>query len=92
MKYILRVLALCLLLAIPACALAADNVSCYWQLEAIEVGNSVSNAYGPALAETDAAAVQQSDPAAMTTPSSPAACFASTRPSRSVSAGIATPV
>ena len=36
MKNILRVLALCLLLALPACALASGAVSCYWQLEACE--------------------------------------------------------
>ena len=37
MKHILRVLALCLLLALPACALASGLTSCYWQLEAVEV-------------------------------------------------------
>ena len=66
MKNILRVLALCLLLAVPAFALAAGEVSCYWQLEAIEVSNSVSDAYGPAAAQTDAQSLTQSDPAAMT--------------------------
>ena len=39
MKHILRVLALCLLLALPACALASGLTSCYWQLEAVEVEN-----------------------------------------------------
>ena len=42
MKNILRVLALCLLLAIPALSLAAGEVSCYWQLEAIEVEHALS--------------------------------------------------
>ena len=36
MKHILRVLALCLLLALPACALADSRTYCYWQLEAVE--------------------------------------------------------
>ena len=66
MKNILRVLALCLLLAIPACSLAAQNVSCYWQLEAIEVSSAVSEAYGPVSAHTDVAPVQENDPAKMT--------------------------
>ena len=66
MKNILRILALCLLLAIPACALAAGEVSCYWQLEAIEVENTLSDAYGPALAQTDVKPVTENDPAKMT--------------------------
>ena len=48
MKHILRVLALCLLLALPACALASGLTSCYWQLEAVEVETLTSDAYGPA--------------------------------------------
>ena len=66
MKNILRILALCLLLAVPACALAAGEVSCYWQLEAIEVENTLSDAYGPALAQTDVKPVTENDPAKMT--------------------------
>ena len=66
MKNILRVLAAVLLLILPACAMAAGETSCYWQLEAIEVDSSVSTAYGPAMAETDAAAVAESDPVRMT--------------------------
>ena len=65
MKNILRVLALCLLLAIPACALAS-GASCYWQLEAIEVGSETSGVYGPATVATDAQPVQEIDPAKMT--------------------------
>ena len=65
MKNILRVLALCLLLAIPACALAS-GASCYWQLEAIEVGSETSGVYGPAIVTTDVQPAQESDPAKMT--------------------------
>ncbi|MBQ2989766.1 MAG: hypothetical protein IJD60_00560, partial [Clostridia bacterium] len=66
MKNILRILALCLLLALPACALAAGETSCYWQLEAIEVEHALSQAYGPATAETDVQNVNETDPAVMT--------------------------
>ena len=57
MKNILRVLALCLLLALPACALATDSVSCYWQLEAIEADSAIICPFGLnyALAENAAA-------------------------------------
>ena len=66
MKHILRVLALCLLLALPACALASGLTSCYWQLEAVEVETLTSDAYGPASAQTSAQALSETDPARMT--------------------------
>ena len=66
MKNILRVLALCMVLLLPALALAGGETACYWQLEAIEVDNQASGAYGPASAQTSASAVTETDPAAMT--------------------------
>ena len=66
MKHILRVLALCLLLALPACALASGLTSCYWQLEAVEVETLTSDAYGPASAQTSAQELFETDPVKMT--------------------------